>query len=30
MNVLISLPHLYIKFHGRIHLTLEVKKRQIF
>ena len=26
MNVLHSLPHLYIKQHDQIHLTLEVKK----
>jgi len=26
MNVLPSLPHLYIKFHGQIHLNLEVTK----
>ena len=30
MNVFLSLSHLYIKFHGQIHLTLEVKKRQIW
>ena len=28
MNVLLSLPHLYIKFHGQIHLTLEVTKKR--
>ena len=30
MNVLLSLPHLYIKFHGRIILTLEVTKKTNF
>ena len=29
-NVLLSLPHLYTKFYSQIHLTLKVKKRQIF
>jgi hypothetical protein len=29
MNVHLSLPHLYTKFHGQIHLTLAVTKRQI-
>ena len=29
MNVLLRLHNLYIKFHGQIRLTLEVKKRQI-
>jgi len=27
MNVLLSLPHIYIKFHGQIHLTLKVTKK---
>ena len=27
MNVFLSLPHIYIKFHGRIHLILEVTKK---
>ena len=27
MNVMPSLPHIYIKFHDQIHLTLEVTKK---
>ena len=30
MNVLLSLPHLYIKFHGQIHLTLKITKKTNF
>ena len=28
MNVHLSLPHLYTKFHGQIHLTLAVTKKK--
>jgi hypothetical protein len=30
MNVYLSLPHLYTKFHGQIHLTLAVTKKPNF
>ena len=30
MNVLLTIPHLYIKVHGQIHLTLEVTKKTNF
>ena len=30
MNVLLSLPHLYTKFYGQIHLTLKVTKKDKF
>ena len=30
MNVFLSLPHIYIKFHGQIRLTLEVTKKTNF
>jgi hypothetical protein len=30
MNVHLSLPHLYTKFYGQIHLTLALQKRQFF
>ena len=30
MNVLLSLPHLYTKFYGQIHLTLKVTKKTNF
>jgi hypothetical protein len=29
MNVHLGLPYLYTKFHGQIHLTLAITKRQI-
>jgi len=30
MNVFLSLPHLYTKFYGQIHLTLKVTKKTNF
>ena len=30
MNMLLSLPHLYIKFHDKIHLTLKITKKTNF
>jgi hypothetical protein len=30
MNIHLSLPHLYIKFHGQIHFTLAVTKKTNF
>ena len=30
MNVHLGLPHLHINFHDQIHLTLTVKKKQIW
>jgi hypothetical protein len=30
MNVHLSLPHLYTKFHGQIHLTIAVTKNLSF